>query len=26
VGTWGKEGPVVYFDNLEVRIPPEQSK
>jgi len=26
VGTWGKEGSVVYFDNLEVRIPPEQSK
>jgi len=26
VGTWGKEGSVVYFDNLEVRIPPDQSK
>jgi hypothetical protein len=23
VGTWGKEGSVVYFDNLEVRVPPE---
>ena len=26
VGTWGKEGSVVYFDNLEVRVPPEQPK
>jgi len=26
VGTWGKEGSLVYFDNLEVRIPPDQSK
>jgi hypothetical protein len=25
-GTWGKEGSVVYFDNLEVRIPPDQNK
>jgi hypothetical protein len=26
VGTWGKEGSVVYFDNLEVRIPPDANK
>jgi hypothetical protein len=26
VGTWGKEGSVVYFDNIEVRVPPDQGK
>jgi hypothetical protein len=26
VGTWGKEGSVVHFDNLEVRVPSEQGK
>jgi hypothetical protein len=26
VGTWGREGSVVYFDNLEVRIPSNQNK
>jgi hypothetical protein len=26
VGTWGKEGSVVYFDNLEVRTPADQGK
>lgn len=26
VGTWGKIGSVVYFDNLEVRVPPDQVK
>jgi hypothetical protein len=26
VGTWGKEGSVVYFDNLEVRTGPEKKK
>ena len=25
-GTWGKEGSVVSFDNLEVRIPLDQNK
>ena len=26
VGTWGKEGSVVYFDNLEVKVPADQGK
>jgi hypothetical protein len=26
VGTWGKDGSIVYFDNLEVRVPPGQDK
>jgi hypothetical protein len=26
VGTWGKEGSVVYFDNLEIRVPADQGK
>jgi hypothetical protein len=26
VGTWGKEGSVVYFDNLLVRVPLDQGK
>ncbi len=25
VGTWGKEGSAVYFDNLEIRVPADQS-
>ncbi len=25
-GTFGKEGSVIYFDNLEVRVPPDQVK
>lgn len=26
VGTWGKDGSTVYFDNLVVRVPPDQDK
>lgn len=26
VGTWGKDGSIVYFDNLVVRVPPDQDK
>jgi hypothetical protein len=26
MGNWGKEGSVIYFDNLEVRVPPDPVK
>jgi hypothetical protein len=26
VGTWGKDGSIVYFDNLLVRMPPDKNK
>jgi hypothetical protein len=26
VGTWGKDGSIVYFDNLLVRVPPDKNK